>query len=263
MDFGLFSVFHLILYIVIGVITGIAAGFFGMGGGTIIVPTMLIMNQPIHQAIGISVIQMMFSSIFGSIINYKKKLLDIQDGIYAGFGGLIGASFSGLILSAVSSKVLTILFLCITTYSFIKYALKIKSNANSLPPIKTLYQQRLILVLTGILTGIFAISLGIGGGLLMVPILGYFLGYESKKVVPLGLFFVIFSSISGTISFHNTDVINKQVFQMGLCIGVSSMLGVWIGIRLIQMVSARIHRNALLSVYALSMLVTAYKLMAG
>ncbi|PAF47581.1 hypothetical protein BKH46_03925 [Helicobacter sp. 12S02634-8] len=253
----------ILAYAGIGVLSGIAAGFFGMGGGTIIVPIMLVLGHSIHHAIGISVMQMIFSSTFGSIINYKKGLLNIQDGIYAGIGGLIGASFSGMILGSITPKVLTSLFLIITIYSFIKYAFKIKATTNLTPPIRSKLSERLILIVTGIITGIFAISLGIGGGLLMVPILGYYLGYESKKVVPLGLFFVIFSSISGTISFHDSDVINTQVLHTGLCIGIASMVGVWIGIRLIQIASAKIHRNALLIVYMLSILATAYKLVVG
>ncbi|PAF52148.1 sulfite exporter TauE/SafE family protein [Helicobacter sp. 13S00477-4] len=250
-------------YIIIGLITGVAAGFFGMGGGTIIVPVMLFLGQPIHHAIGVSVMQMIFSSTFGSIINYKKGLLNIEDGIYAGIGGLIGASFSGMLLDSISSKTLTFLFLLITLYSLLKYAFKIQSSTNLTPPIKSKSQQRLILIITGIITGIFAISLGIGGGLLMVPILGYYLGYESKKVVPLGLFFVIFSSISGIISFHNSNVIDAQVLHIGIYIGIASMIGVWIGIKLIQKASAKVHRNGLLSIYMLSVLVTAYKLFAG
>ncbi|PAF42825.1 sulfite exporter TauE/SafE family protein [Helicobacter sp. 11S02596-1] len=250
----------ILAYLGIGMISGIAAGFFGMGGGTIIVPVMLTLGYSFEHAIGISVMQMMFSSTFGSIINYKKGLLNISDGVYAGIGGLIGASFSGLILSSINTKTLTILFLIITCYSFVKYAFKLKTSVNASPPIKSKINQRLMLILTGIITGIFAISLGIGGGLLMVPILGYYLGYESKRVVPLGLFFVIFSSISGTISFHSHDVIDTDVLHAGLYIGVASIVGVWLGIKLIIISSPKLHRIALLSVYGLSMLVTAYNL---
>lgn len=263
MDISFFADPHIVIYTIIGVVAGIAAGFFGMGGGSIIVPIMLMLHHPIHHAIGVSAMQMIFSSIIGSATNYKKGLLDINDGIYAGLGGLIGACFSGIILMLISAKTLTILFLCIMACSFIKYALKIKSNINSQPPVTTLYQQRVILLFTGMVTGIFAISLGIGGGLLMAPILGYFLGYSSKKVAPLGLFFVIFSSISGTISFHYAGVIDSQVLQIGFYVGIFSIVGVWIGIRLVQAVSVRIHRNALLLIYLFSMFVTAYKLITG
>lgn len=255
-DIGIFTVLS---FIIAGIICGMAAGFFGIGGGTIIVPMMLLSNQPIHQAIGISIMQMIFSSIFGSIINYKKKLLNIKDGIYAGIGGFVGGSFSGAVVSNISSTLLMILFLAVTIYSFIKYAFDVKSSANSTPPVSNYFFQRLILVATGAVTGVFAISLGIGGGLLMVPILAYYLGYEPKKVVPLSLFFVIFSSFSGTISFLDTGILNHYVLVVGFLIGVSSMVGVFFGIKLIQKSSSIVHRRALLVIYTLSILITAYK----
>ncbi|PAF54010.1 hypothetical protein BKH42_03325 [Helicobacter sp. 13S00482-2] len=253
----------ILIYVAVGLISGMAAGFFGIGGGTIIVPFMLILKYPMQHAIGISVMQMIFSSIFGSLINYKKGFLNLRDGIYVGIGGLIGASFSGMVLQNISSETLKILFLCITFYSFIKYAFKLKSSANKNPPALSELNKNIILILAGTLTGVFAISLGIGGGLLMVPILGYYLGYESKQAVPASLFFVIFASISGTMSLHNQNVIDTEVLHAGFYIGIASMVGVWLGIKLIEISSGKIHRIALLSIYMLSMLITAYKLVMG
>ena len=66
-------------YILIGIVTGIISGLFGIGGGMIIVPFMLSIGFSSHHAIAISVFQMMFSSVFGSFINYKKRNLNIND----------------------------------------------------------------------------------------------------------------------------------------------------------------------------------------
>lgn len=121
--------------------------------------------------------------------------------------------------------------------------------------------KRLILVAAGMLTGVFAISLGIGGGLLIAPILGYFLGYDSKKVVPLSLFFVVFASISGVSSFILQGVIDNEVVMNGVYVGLNSMFGVFIGIKIIENMKVSFHRKILLSVYALSILMTAFGLL--
>ena len=55
----------------------------------------------------------------------------------------------------------------------------------------------LFLMGCGCVVGVFAISLGIGGGMMLAPLLAYYLGYSSKQIVPISLFFVIFSSVSG------------------------------------------------------------------
>ena len=60
----------------VGLLAGILAGLFGIGGGAIIVPMMILLGNDIKIAIGISIMQMIFSSVYGSYVNYKKKNLD-------------------------------------------------------------------------------------------------------------------------------------------------------------------------------------------
>ena len=57
-----------------------------------------------------------------------------------------------------------------------------------------------LLIFIGFCVGIFAMSIGIGGSLMLLPILVHFLKYDLKIATALGLFFVIFSSIGGFIS---------------------------------------------------------------
>ena len=108
-------------FVGVGVIAGIASGLFGIGGGIIIVPFGLALGLSSHHAIAMSVVQMMFSSVFGSYLNYKKKNLNVKDGLFVGFGGLIGASFSGIIVNFFSDIALTAIFLCVSVLFFLKY----------------------------------------------------------------------------------------------------------------------------------------------
>ncbi len=248
-----------IIYILMGVIAGITSGLFGIGGGMVIVPLALTLGLSSHHAISLSVVQMIFSSIFGSFINFKKGLLNLKDGLFVGLGGLIGASFSGLVLKLLSDVALTALFLCLSIIFFLKYAFNVKNTVQQSH--RSELSKRLILVAAGMLTGVFAISLGIGGGLLIAPILGYFLGYDSKKVVPLSLFFVVFASISGVSSFILQGVIDNEVVMNGVYVGLDSMFGVFIGIKIIENMKVSFHRKILLSVYALSILMTAFGLL--
>ena len=96
---------YIITLLFVGICTGIISGLFGIGGGAIIVPTMILLGNDIKIAVGISIMQMMFSSLYGSYVNYKKKNLDLKDGLYVGFGGLIGASFSGALLNVIPSHI--------------------------------------------------------------------------------------------------------------------------------------------------------------
>ena len=250
-----FAWWEILGFVVVGLVSGVAAGFFGIGGGTIIVPCMLWLGFPIQHAIGISIVQMMFASVFGSAINYKKGLLDLREGAFIGLGGMMGASFSGVVLSLCSELVLSVAFLTLTIVSFYRFAARSKVGTSE-NPIRQGWQKRMILVLAGAFTGVFAISLGIGGGLLIAPILGYYLGYDSKRVVPLSLFFVVFSSVAGSFSLYHMEVIDSRLFSAAVLIGCCSIIGVASGIALIARASANTHRIALLCVYCFAIVMT-------
>ncbi|MGL2371946.1 sulfite exporter TauE/SafE family protein [Helicobacter pylori] len=266
----------------VGLFTGITAGFFGIGGGEIVVPSAIFAHFSYSHAVGISLMQMLFSSVVGSIINYKKGLLDLREGSFAALGGLMGAILGSFILKIINDKILMSMFVVVVCYTFIKYAfsnnkkpehfeeMHFDLHANNKTPEKkrtipfvSMDRTHGVLMLAGFVTGIFSIPLGMGGGILMVPFLGYFLKYDSKKIVPLGLFFVVFASLSGVISLYNGKVLDDISVQAGVITGVGAFLGVGIGIKLIALANEKVHKILLLLIYALSILATLHKLIMG
>ncbi|EMH00221.1 sulfite exporter TauE/SafE family protein [Helicobacter pylori] len=266
----------------VGLFTGITAGFFGIGGGEIVVPSAIFAHFSYSHAVGISLMQMLFSSVVGSIINYKKGLLDLKEGSFAALGGLMGAILGSFILKIINDKILMSVFVVVVCYTFIKYAfsnnkkpehfeeMHFDLHANNKTPEKkrtipfvSMDRTHGVLMLAGFVTGIFSIPLGMGGGILMVPFLGYFLKYDSKKIVPLGLFFVVFASLSGVISLYNGKVLDDISVQAGVITGIGAFLGVGIGIKLIALANEKVHKILLLLIYALSILATLHKLIMG
>lgn len=271
---------------VVGLVTGVTAGFFGIGGGEIVVPAAIFAGFSYSHAVGISLAQMLCSSLIGSIINYKKGLLDLKEGVFAAMGGLVGAILGSFLLKFIDDRILMSVFVLVVCYTFIKYAfssstaqdkhylkahfkmhLKRHSKIPILPAIPINWghfnKTHAILALAGLITGIFSIPLGMGGGILMVPFLGYFLKYDAHRIVPLGLFFVIFSSLSGVISLYHSGVLNDHAIHAGLVTGLGALLGVGVGIRLILLANERLHKILLLGIYALSIMATLYQLVGA
>lgn len=239
----------------LGIFSGITSAMFGIGGGTIIVPSLMLAGLDIAFAIGISIIQMIFASFFGSYLNARKHLISFKIGLALGVGGLLGSSLSGTILLIVPEKILHLAFLCFTIVSFLKFFFSRKKTYESkdIPALK----KYALLVLFGIIVGVFSSSLGVGGGLLLTPLLGVFLGLNSKETIPLALFFICFSSLSGAISLYNAGFVH---LQKGILIGVFAMLGVYLGGLIMQKISVQTHKILLFSVYLFSIGTTSFKI---
>nr|WP_100591056.1 sulfite exporter TauE/SafE family protein [Campylobacter lanienae] len=228
------------LFVAIGVGVGFISGFFGIGGGTILVPILLNLGFDIKSAIGISVLQMFMGAVFGSYINYKNKKLVLNDGIVVGIGGLLGASFSGFIVLNMPGIVLKLAVLFILFVAIIKFFQADVVNENP----KDI--SKFIMFGVGVLVGAVAISAGIGGALFLTPIFVGFLKMDIKKAISIGLFFVIFSSFSGLISLANAGLVD---YKSGFTIGIGSIIGVYFGVKFGHKVDKNIQKRLALGLY--------------
>ncbi len=244
-----------IILVLVGVLVGTLSGFFGIGGGMILIPILMILGIDIKTAIGISIVQMVFSSLFGSYLNYKKGSLILGEGVWVGVGGFVGGFMGAYVSGMVSSTILEYLFLGLLTFALFRlFSSKISDDGT----VKTLHTP--VLFGVGVLIGIFAIALGVGGSILLTPILAGFLHYPIKKAVSAGLFFVAFSSLAGLVSHLSAGTID---LEKGLYVAVASLLGVFLGIWLKDKVSSSKHKTYLLIMYLVAMLLLMKKMFLG
>jgi uncharacterized membrane protein YfcA len=226
----------------LGIFVGLLSGFFGVGGGTILVPLLLILGFEVKTAIGISVVQMVFSSIYGSYLNNKKGTLDVTMVSIIGVGGFLGASLSGYIAAFLSDKTLEIMFLIFAIFALFRLFFKTKEHQEQ----KKVHYS--ILALIGVFLGALSMTIGVGGSILLVPILVGFLNVPLKQAISAGLFFVVFSSVSGLISHSLQGHVD---YQSGIIIGIASLAGVYIGIHLKDRVSHATQKRLLVVFYLL------------
>ena len=229
---------------IVGILVGAISGFFGVGGGMLLTPILFTIGFDFKSAIGISIVQMVFSSVYGSYLNYKKGSLIVSEGLYIGFGGFIGGFIGGTMTSSIPDTVLQYMFLSMLIFALLRLLF---SRANS-DDSETSTPNRWLLLAIGIAIGIVAILLGVGGSILLLPILVGFLHYPIKKAVSAGLFFVVFSSIAGLASRLSTGTIDMH---NGLIVAVAALAGVVIGIWLKDHVADRYHKLSLIMLYVI------------
>lgn len=234
-----------------GILVGFSSGFFGIGGGTILVPTLIYLGYDIKMAIGISVMQMIFSSIFGSYVNYKAGVLQFNSGLFLGIGALFGAALSGPIVSYLPPIALLILFaviLALSIYKFFTAPIEPKSAPN---------ESKIVLFIVGVVIGAIAISTGTGGAIFLTPVLVGFMNWDIKKAVGTTLFFIIFGSISGFISLSANGLVD---YPAGFAVGLGSLAGVYFGVKASQKVSKTVQKRALLILYVIMFILTLNKI---
>lgn len=237
--------------LIAGLFTGFLSGFFGIGGGTILVPILLFLGFDTKVAIGISVLQMVFSSLFGSYLNKKFGTLDVKLVTYIGLGGFVGAQLSGKITAGFSNEMLELLFLSFATFALIRLFMKPKEGKE-----QTQSANPFLLFAIGFGLGVFSMAVGVGGSIILTPLLVGFFHFPLKKAISAGLFFVIFSSISGVISQAMHGNID---YTSGLIVGVASLLGVYFGIIKKDAIKHELQRRLIVLFYVVVVLYMGYR----
>lgn len=177
---------EILIFLIIGALAGFAAGLFGVGGGTIIVPLLFIvftqMDYPadnvMHLALGTSLATIIITSISSLMAHNKKGAVlwpvfkNLTPGLALGcfFGAGIAGQISGLYLQLIVG----VFLLWVAFNMFIGGKKKVASHAttvsetnNANPDLPSKPKQLAAGGVIGIASAIF----GIGGGSLTVPYL--------------------------------------------------------------------------------------------
>ncbi|WP_457749036.1 sulfite exporter TauE/SafE family protein [Sulfurimonas sp.] len=238
--------------ILLGTSVGLLSGLFGIGGGTILVPLLLMLGYETKIAIGISVVQMVFSSLYGSYLNNKKGTLDVVMVLVIGLGGFSGALLSGTITSSISDKTLEIIFLAFASFALLRLFMKTHDYK------REKQVNKIVLFIIGFIIGAISMSIGVGGSLILVPILVGFLHVPLKKATSAGLFFVVFASVSGLISHALHGHVD---YKSGIIIGLASLIGVYAGIHLKHhTLHVSLQRKLLIALYLIIVLYLLYRI---
>jgi len=185
------------------VVTGFMAGFFGIGGGLIMVPILFyIFNFAgieqafiMHLALGTSFSIIIPTSIISTMTHMKFKAVDFS--IVKTFGAFVAIGVVCGTVFAVSLKTSSlVLFFSIMTMIFSIYFLTVKEKINPTPrKINLIYR-----VVCGFLSGFLSAPMGIAGGVINTPILKMF-GYPIKVAIGCSAAVGFVIALIGAIGF--------------------------------------------------------------
>ena len=210
----------------LGAFTGIMSGLFGVGGGFIVVPALLLMGVNQRMAAGISVAAILPTSLVGAVGYTALHQVDWFAAVILAVGMIVGAQIGVRLLHKISERALFWAFAAMLVAVIPSLWLVIPSRGDTIS-IDVL--TGLLLALTGILVGILSAMLGVGGGILVVPALILFFGAGDLVAKGTSLVMMIPGAISATISnFRRSNVHLRAAAYVGIVAAAISPLGIWL-----------------------------------
>ena len=193
--------------LVIGIFTGIVAGVFGIGGGVLFTPILFFVfgsagvEQPVAWTIGTSLFCTFSASLSSSIQQRKQKNSFLIEGVRVGLFGAVGVYLGKLIsTSDFYTEVLFVgIFACLlllVSYMFYKRGQSqrnTESNTDSVDLKKSLA--------SGFGGGIVASLAGVGGGVVIIPVLNLWYKIDIAKAVSISSLAILIISMSGWVQF--------------------------------------------------------------
>lgn len=110
-------------YLLVGLGSGIFAGFFGVGGGLLIIPALvLIFGFEFKKATGTSLAALIPpTGLLGAYNYYRQNNVDINAAIYIAAGLFVGIYIGSLLVPYVSNMVLKRVFALVLIYVAVRF----------------------------------------------------------------------------------------------------------------------------------------------
>jgi uncharacterized membrane protein YfcA len=234
----------------LGLVVGFLSGMFGVGGGFLMTPMLILMGIPPAVAVASEANHILAASVSGFLAHMRRANVDFLMGfillIGGVFGSLIGVFLLKYLLSIGQEKlfislsyifILVFVGLWMLTESVSSIKKKYKGKKNKLHehiwlhglPFKIkfrkshLYISILPPIFIGLLVGILSSIMGVGGGFILVPAMIYILGMPTQVVVGTSLLQIVFVTTVSTIMHayinQTVDVVLSSLLLIGAVVG--------------------------------------------
>ncbi|MCP2032343.1 putative membrane protein YfcA [Okibacterium sp. HSC-33S16] len=209
---------HWAWLVVIGLAAGFLSGLFGVGGGILIVPALVILlalDQRIAAGTSLAAIVPMatvgvLSYALGGSVDWIVALLLV-------IGSVVGAQIGSALLARIPRRVLSWFFIGFLVVVIGTLFLAIPSRDASVD-ITVLSGAGLVVL--GLGTGVLSGLLGIGGGVVIVPLLILLFGASDLVAKGTSLLVIIPTALFGTLGNlrrHNVDLSAAAVIGVSAC----------------------------------------------
>ena len=248
--------------VLLGGLTGLLSGMFGVGGGFLTTPLLIFYGVPPAVAAASSASQVTGASVSGVFAHQRRGGVDREIGAVMVVGGIAGTGIGAALFRLLEElgqidtviNILYVLMLGSIGLIMARESVAALQAQRSGTPVKArkrrhhplvaslplrwrfyrsgLYISPLAPLLLGVATGILTMLMGIGGGFVLVPAMLYILGMSASVVVGTSLFQILFVTMVATMMHALTTKAVDIVLAVLLLIG--SVTGAQIGAHFAQ-----------------------------
>ncbi|MDD2613900.1 MAG: sulfite exporter TauE/SafE family protein [Methanosarcina sp.] len=194
---------YLVIMILTGAFTGIISGLLGVGGGFVMTPVQYWLLQEtglqpdlaIRVALGTSLFVILLNSISVALKYHQKHAVQWKQATIMGITGSIFSFGGAAVASQLSASTLSTIFGIVVIIGALRTYLAPAVRESEISTNQALY------ILAGIFIGFFSGLLGIGGGVIALPIMLIFLHFGMRKAVGTSSAVIMFTSFGGSIGY--------------------------------------------------------------
>jgi uncharacterized membrane protein YfcA len=275
----------------LGLMVGFLSGLFGVGGGFLLTPLLMMIGIPPTVAAASDANQIVAASTSGTLAHWKLGNVDFKMGVLLVAGGVGGGTLGVRLIQLLREagnadfviKITYVLMLSIIgSYMFQESLRNLRPGwlsrkkqktdkkstfavINKMLPLKVNFEKSgvtlsmITVFLLGVLVGILAAIMGVGGGFIMVPVMVYILRMPMHVVVGTSLFQVLFTCVNVTFmqSYYNHTV----DLTLAVLLLIGSTIGAQIGARISTYLKADQLKIILASIVLLVMVSMAFDLL--
>ena len=249
---------NILLMLGLGGMVGLLSGLFGVGGGFLMTPLLMMAGIPATIAAATDSNQIVAASASACYAHFRAKTVDVRMGVLMLIGGVIGGTVGVDLIKSLrrlgeADFVITVVYVLVLGgigfYMFFESLNALRGRVpeaatgkpstyrrvvESLPfkvhfPRSKVTVSALMPLGLGTLVGVLAAIMGVGGGFIMVPVMIYLLRMPMHVVVGTSLFQILFTCVNVTVlQSHMNHTVD---FLLALLLLLGSVIGAQVGVR--------------------------------
>ncbi len=249
--------------LVAGCLIGFTIGLTGVGGGVLVLPTLVsVFGLPPTMAVGTASLYTFLTKIYATIEHFRKKTIQTRIGflfLTGAIPGTVGASIAinyvvdRLDGAAVARLQDSLKWLMITVMAVSAIMVFVNTISKKKAPAEPVERKGLSQIVPGVLLGLLVGALlgatSIGGGVLVIPILILFFRLTASRTVGTSIFIAVILSLITAIIYGKGGQIDLKT---GILMFAGSTVGVFFGAKTCAKASEKVLKVVLVCIIVVS-----------